>query len=228
MTGDKKQEPQTLGQRVKWARRRLGLSQRMLADELGLSQTAISSIEEDKTKTSHVVRIARALKCSADWLEYGIGHITETSTPIYRVPIIPWGQVAKWKQHIKNPQEILLMNNYDAPYWFSIPLPNNLMKSDNPAESFEQDEMVLFDPRLEPKSGNCVFAIKKKSGNDENGEPIFKKLVIDGQRKYLITNQGGIPPIEVDETVEIQAVAVGKQRMTMIINYDEYKHLDKK
>jgi SOS-response transcriptional repressor LexA len=240
MSGDKKQphntngngvteeEPKTLGQRIKWARKRLGLSQRMLALEVGLTQVAVSSIEDDKVKTSSLVKIARALKCSADWLESGIGHITETTAPIYRVPVIAWGQVAKWKEHIKKPLETILMYNFEAPYWFSTPLPNNLMKSSDPSQSFEEGEMVLIDPRVEPKNGSFVFAVKKKDKDSDEGEPIFKKLVADGTRKYLISFQAGIPPIEVDDTVEIHGVAVGKTKTTIFVNYDELGPLDKK
>src|SRR5690349_17452679 len=84
----------TIGERIKWRRKIIGLSQQMLAREIGISQAAISAIEGAKSEdragggTSYVVKIARALKCSAEWLEGGIGHITEASAPIFRVPVI--------------------------------------------------------------------------------------------------------------------------------------------
>jgi|SRR6185312_13287515 len=212
------EDPKTVGQRIRWARKRLGLSQRMLGLEVGLTQVGISMIEDDKTKSSSLVKIARALKCSADWLEGGIGHVTETSAPIYRVPIVPWDQLVHWKQYIKNPLETILMYYHDAPYWFTLPMPNNFMKSTDPNQSFEEGDQAIIDPRLPPKSGKFVFAVKKKNKKTDEGEPIFRKFVTEGKRNYLICFQPGIDPIEVDDTVEIFGVAVGKHRNTFIVD----------
>ena len=62
---------ETLGERIRKARVRYGMSQTVLAARIGISKTAMNNIELGDTAdpaASRVREIARALKVSADYL----------------------------------------------------------------------------------------------------------------------------------------------------------------
>lgn len=64
----------TFAERVKAQRKQAGLNQQQLAKISGLSQTTISDIERARNEGSRdVVRLAHALKVSAEWLITGLG-----------------------------------------------------------------------------------------------------------------------------------------------------------
>jgi len=65
---------QGLGERVHQMRRRLHMSQKALADQIGASPTTISNLEQGKLSTihtAHLVALARALACTTDYLLMG-------------------------------------------------------------------------------------------------------------------------------------------------------------
>ena len=68
----------SLGARVRESRKAIGLSQLQLAEQSGLTQPTISSIERGATdKTLSVVTLADILKVNALWLETGMGEPTK-------------------------------------------------------------------------------------------------------------------------------------------------------
>jgi transcriptional regulator with XRE-family HTH domain len=67
-----KDELKSLGQRVAWARERLGLSQSDLARKAGMSQSAIGNIEAGiRTRPRQLLELAQALNVSQGWLLTG-------------------------------------------------------------------------------------------------------------------------------------------------------------
>ncbi|WP_367239226.1 helix-turn-helix transcriptional regulator [Pseudomonas fulva] len=63
-----------LSQRIKAARKHAGLTQRELAEEVGIAQTAISQLESGKTlRSSYLLDIASACGVSSFWLVGGEG-----------------------------------------------------------------------------------------------------------------------------------------------------------
>ena len=63
-----------LSERVKQARNHAGLTQKELADKVGIAQTAISQLESGKTQRStYLFQIADACGVSAVWLAAGVG-----------------------------------------------------------------------------------------------------------------------------------------------------------
>jgi transcriptional regulator with XRE-family HTH domain len=80
----------TLAERLKWARKRAGLTQQQVAEAAGMTQPAYSDLESARSKSSALTAsLADALKVSALWLERGVGTpeqpvaIRETA-PTYR------------------------------------------------------------------------------------------------------------------------------------------------
>lgn len=72
----------TLGQRLKFARLERGLTQVQLALSSGVKQSDISKLERgDSNTTAGLVRLAKALGCSPEWLDTGDGAIWANEQP---------------------------------------------------------------------------------------------------------------------------------------------------
>ena len=63
----------TLGERVRWARKRLGLTQKELAAATHMDQTSISAIERDGVENPrNLGQLAQTLHVPHAWLRFGI------------------------------------------------------------------------------------------------------------------------------------------------------------
>ena len=66
------EEIMNIAERLKKTRLELGLTQQALASKAGITQQAINSIENGHVdKSKYIVEIAKALGCSAEWLNDG-------------------------------------------------------------------------------------------------------------------------------------------------------------
>ena len=66
----------TLGQRLAWARNRKNLTQKALAEKVGVDQTTISLMERDMTTSPRkILYISDYLDVSPAWLQFGIADI---------------------------------------------------------------------------------------------------------------------------------------------------------
>lgn len=64
----------TLAERLKFARKKRGLTQEQLSDAAGVAQSDISKLERgDSQKTTSLIRLAKALGCNPEWLDTGDG-----------------------------------------------------------------------------------------------------------------------------------------------------------
>ena len=64
-------EPLTLGERIALMRRRKGMTQQELADQIGVRQTEIHRLEKGVVKDPHMSRVkalAQHLQVTTDWL----------------------------------------------------------------------------------------------------------------------------------------------------------------
>ncbi|HAV1412765.1 helix-turn-helix transcriptional regulator [Vibrio parahaemolyticus] len=65
------QELDTIGKRLRWARKQRKLSQH----DLGVPQSLVSKLERGQmTSTKHIFELADACKVSVFWLQTGLGH----------------------------------------------------------------------------------------------------------------------------------------------------------
>jgi transcriptional regulator with XRE-family HTH domain len=74
----------TFGERVRFARKDVGLTQVQLAAKAGIGQSALSSIETGDTQWSrgpNLLRLAVALDVEAGWLESGTGPMRSAYNP---------------------------------------------------------------------------------------------------------------------------------------------------
>lgn len=66
----------SIGERLKQARKKAGISQQALAQQIGIKQPTISQLENGESSTTvHIGRISHTLGVNALWLETGIGEM---------------------------------------------------------------------------------------------------------------------------------------------------------
>lgn len=82
-----------LSERVKQARKHAGLTQKELADKVGIAQTAVSQLESGKTqRSSYLVSIAKTCGVSSAWLAEGSGPMV--SDPALMAALIKSGDIS--------------------------------------------------------------------------------------------------------------------------------------
>lgn len=80
----------TLGERLKIARKKHGFSQYNLGEAIGVSRGVIFNLEKDKTEPQTIVinAICQTLKISKDWLLTGLGNMEEDSDTVKSAKIL--------------------------------------------------------------------------------------------------------------------------------------------
>ena len=76
-------EPLTLGERIALIRRRQGMTQQALADQIGVTQTEIHRLEKGLVKDPHMSRVkalAQHLQVTTDWL-MGLRDMADVGDP---------------------------------------------------------------------------------------------------------------------------------------------------
>lgn len=79
---DKKTMNESLGSRLKKARKSAGYSQVVAAEKIGISQSALSDLENGESyKTKHVAEISAVYKVNPIWLGTGKGSMQDEKAP---------------------------------------------------------------------------------------------------------------------------------------------------
>ncbi len=171
-----------IGSRVKRLRKELGLTQYQLADLVGTAQTSIQKIEKGDTKNPrNIEALARALKCTPEFLRFGIGEIdnaTSTSVAKHQLPLISWVQAGAWS-------DISEVNPLDAERFLC---PVNCSERSfvlrvqgiSMEPKFNDGDLIFVDPEAECIHGSYVVARL-----DDNNQATFKQLIIEGDQKFL-------------------------------------------
>lgn len=203
---------ETLAQRVKFARKRLGLKQQQLADAAGIGQSDVSKIERGLiVRTTAIPALARALRCNPYWLETGEdepqwdNESNTTAGPAVRgtVPLISWVQAGSWGEVVDNLQP------GDAEEWIATTARVSSsafalrIVGDSMAPRVPDGAIVIFDPGRGYNHGSLVLA--KRTGDQL---ATFKQLWYDGGVPYLKPLNERYPMLDMPEDTRIIAVAV--------------------
>ena len=79
----------TLAERIKFARKKRGLTQNQLSELSGVEQSDLSKLERGKSlKTTNLVSLAKALDCNPEWLDTGDGNIDRLPNPQDTSPLL--------------------------------------------------------------------------------------------------------------------------------------------
>lgn len=89
----------TLADRIKAARKFAQLTQRTLAEKVGVEQPVISQLETGKNLRSvHLTRIAQVCRVNPVWLSEGVGEMTKASPPPLDHEIEILGELSAWDE----------------------------------------------------------------------------------------------------------------------------------
>lgn len=200
-----------LADRFRLKRKELGLTQdkvaemaRKLDPEIDVNRVTISHIENGLQKSMKdrlLLSLSKVLKCSPDWLVYGV-HDAPASQDRAKVcniepvefdnrmcPVLSWVQAGAFSEMI----EPITSDEFE---YFPCPTrcgPSTYIlrvRGDSMLNRFEDGDLIYVDPdQVEPIHNKFVIAML-----DDAAEATFKKLqIIDGQ-KYLQALNPQYPP----------------------------------
>jgi phage repressor protein C with HTH and peptisase S24 domain len=140
-----------LSERIKAARQYAGLTQRELAERVGIAQTAISQLESGKTqRTSHLFSIAQACEVSPSWLFSGIGGMVMPPQQLWDAD-----KAKKEWEEFEEGYAIALAENSETEEPVSVQ-PISAWDDDTPLEDDEVEIPFLREVELSAGSGRTV------------------------------------------------------------------------
>ncbi|WP_170825725.1 LexA family protein [Halomonas caseinilytica] len=214
----------SIGDRVRRARKKAGLTQKQLGDAVGVRQATISDLEKGESRSSsYLVQIARICDVDVDWLVSGKGEMEPRPAQVAQhpslhesnvapppkmegyVPVISWVQAGSWTE----------VCNVDAVSEEMVPRPPGCsdrtfalrVKGQSMAPKYEPDLIIYVDPEVMPFDGDDVVAVLTDSN-----EATFKQFVEEpGFEKMLKARNPAWPDpyISINGNCEIIGVVIG-------------------
>ncbi|MFC6143937.1 S24 family peptidase [Paraburkholderia silvatlantica] len=178
----------TFGDRLRWARKEKKLSQSVVHQRIGIPQSLLSELENDKYESSTwTPALARLYTVNAGWLADGAGHPGMVSVEIAQFENAEAinGGVRRYPviSHIQAGQLTELLVPYKADDGFAVEYGDNdasrwafflEIKGDSMLPDFKEGDRVRIDPEVVPKPGDFVAARNTKD------EATFKKYRVRG------------------------------------------------
>lgn len=170
-----------IGERLKQARLKKGMTQDQLGEALGgLTGPTISAIEKGTAKSFRdpqlILEAAKILEVSPIWLQFGLGDaelIQET------IPLIDWDDVIKGNLNPAKVKRRIGTTVAVSPKSYALKVQGNSMVTPTGSEvSFREGMIVIVDPEAPVKPNSFVVASQDKT-------PMLRKLVEDSGKKYL-------------------------------------------
>lgn len=198
----------TVGSRIKFRRRQLKLTQKDVAEYLGISASAVTQWERDATDpaSENLLRLSQVLSCSPDWIMSGEGEIDTPSktviSSVRMVPLLSWVQAGNWTEALaRDTQDEWVRTSAkvsdDA---FALRVKGDSMTSSG-SLSIPEGAIVIVDPLncfADEAIGKIVIA-QTMAGH----EATIKKLVVDGPHSYLLPLNDRFKPIDVDQSTRL-------------------------
>ncbi len=152
-------EKETTGERIRFRRKALNLTQKAVAEKISVSHVAISQWEKEETlpRGENLLRLAEALGCAPAWLVDGDGPVFTVQTQTQSgLPVLEREQVSLWLSEA-NQVEIHRRVQSDRDYsgasfalvlWDSALSPQCL-----------RGDLLIIDPEVAPQPGDLVLAL---------------------------------------------------------------------
>lgn len=207
----------TIGERVTFARERLGITKAELASRAKLSRAAIGQIEKGDTKSptpENCYRIADALGVETRWLVTGRGefggkkisgediHFIENS----KVPVVNLKELRKSGAALRIPEtsKFIPCPAEHGPRTFAARVESGAMSTPFGDRTYPEGSIIFVDPdRADIAPGDRVVARILSSGGY-----CFKVLQEEAGRQFLSSLNPAFPPIS--EPFEIIGKVIGK------------------
>ncbi|MCW2454652.1 UNVERIFIED_ORG: SOS-response transcriptional repressor LexA [Rahnella aquatilis] len=204
----------TVGSRIKFRRRQLKMTQKDVAEYVGVSASAVTQWENDATVPSSesLLKLSTVLQSSPDWLLKGQGEIDAPSRVntgrSKSVPLISWVQAGAWTDVVT---EKLTASNTEwiettarvSDNSFALKVKGASMTSSG-ALSIPEGSIVIVDPEVgfvDEANGRIVVVQV-----DGSSQATIKKLEIDGPNQYLMPLNPDFKPILVDSSCKLVGV----------------------
>ncbi|MFA3778629.1 LexA family protein [Yersinia sp. 1652 StPb PI] len=202
----------TVGGRIKFRRRQLKLTQKDIAEYVGISASAVTQWESDATGLSSdsLLKLSSLLECAPEWLLSGKGDLDPSlkvmASKSKLVPVISWVQAGAWTEALSTAgsrSEWIETTAKISDSAFALRVKGDSMTASG-SLSIPDGSIVIVDPEygfIEDVNEKIVIA--QTNGNHE---ATIKKFVIDGPNKYLMPLNPQFKPIEVDDTCKLIGV----------------------
>jgi SOS-response transcriptional repressor LexA len=179
-----------IGDAIRRTRKAKGMTLQQLGAIVGKDTGNLSRLETGKqgATQSELEKICLALGIS---LSGAIAantmrtHIENIDIPKSSVPVIVYAQIAEWMQRMES------FKRSDAAAWMACPVEHgprtfavivigDSMSAPGAIRSFANGDYIFCDPDKAAKHGSSVLAQMA-----ETGEPVFRRLLIEGNKQYL-------------------------------------------
>ena len=156
-------EKETTGERIRFRRKALNLTQKAVAEKIAVSHVAISQWEKEETlpRGENLLRLAEALGCAPAWLVDGDGPVFTVQTQTQSgLPLLGKEQIDDWLAEATQ-VEILRRIETDrsySPASFALTLWDNAL-----APQCLRGDLLIIDPELPPQPGDLVLALTGES-----------------------------------------------------------------
>ena len=222
-----------IGQRIRRAREALGLSQKELAEAVGIKQQTLQKLETDADRgTKHINKLARELQQDAAWLEENIGEMRQPrpegtrTLPVRRalpgrtldptldlreIKVIGAVQAGVWLPTVEWPLE----DQYEMPLpiqmgYRGFPVQGLMVRGPSMDEIYPHGSIVVcvkfIDLGRDPRSGERVVALRLRHGECE---ATVKEYRVDRDGKARLWPRSTHPdfqrPIAVDDPMDDDA-----------------------
>lgn len=215
---------ENLSDRIQAARKFAGITQKQLADRVGISQTAVHKLESGGTRASRST-ISIALACGVDpiWLDTSRGEMSLGGPPgvqgakgaeglrtpvIARIPVITWEEA---KAYTPETAESHQPENVKA--WipvaprissaaYALQVPDDSMEPE-----FKEGEIIIVDPTVKAEHNCFVVA---RDGQDSRVS--LKQLIAHGAKQYMKPLNSRYPLIEVLGELLVSGVVTAKYK----------------
>lgn len=210
---------ETMGQRVRLARKRLKMTQEELAERAGIRQQSdVSKIENGGIlQTTHIARLAEALDAPPKWLEQGVGPppywlSAHETAPSYTIPLLsqPPSTVGlahdvSHRRRIVNPQRLTweqVVGGSDLEELFQTAIPDDAM-----APEYPRGLEMIWSTTKAPQVGSLVL-VRVDRGAVHVRE--YRQGTLPGQWTAAASHRAYASFSSSDGAVEVIAVAAFK------------------
>jgi len=229
-----------LAERIYRARKNARLTQKQLGDYCGVKSQTVSQWESGKIQKlegTNLLSAAKALGVSPEWLATGTGQMRDTEiaerpgnyamfslkngdqasnlagVPFKtgEVPLISWVQAGDWSEATDPFQP------GDAEAWHLCPVAHGphtfilRVRGESMEPEYHDGDWIFVDPDRQAENGSHIIARE-----EHDKEATFKKLVIEGDRRYLVALNPAWPnrvrEIDHDATIIGVVIFSGKPR----------------
>lgn len=215
---------ETRGSRIKQLRLEMGLSQRVVAELMGIeSKGAVSQWESDLSRPKDMERLANILKSNTTWIETGKGEkdsrnvmVASTGDIIFpqhnlvskKIPVISWVQAGAWSDTgCDDPamtcSEWMETSSNVSEHAFALIVHGDSMTNPSNPRSIQDGAKVVVEPIFDPEQLNRKIVVAMLEGSSE---ATIKEFIQDGPIKFLKPLNPAYPSMQINGNCRVVGI----------------------